>query len=416
VTVAWRILEVDRSAAPPEWREARIGELVDLVNGFPFDSATFDTTGALPLVRIRDLGTDPMETWVPEPVPPAVVLRNGDLVVGMDGDFNVAWWSKGPAALNQRLCRLRARQGKAVQRYLYYALPRVLKVINDLTYYTTVKHLASGDLLSEKVLLPSVEEQQRIADYLDYETARIDELIAEHRLHFDLLEERFRALLVTTLVRRSPDESRRPTRLKFLFEYERNGYWGEEAKGDSNDVLCVRVADFDRRTFTAGPNATTIRNVLPTQRLPRLLQRGDVLLEKSGGTDDKPVGCAVSYDGDEPAICSNFIATLRPSDAVDLRWAALLLAAHYSARLNAPFVKQTIGIQNLDSASYLGLRVWVPSIAAQRKEADRLDAYRRHISATQDEVNTQVRLLQEHRQALVTHAVTHGIDGLPGVA
>jgi type I restriction enzyme S subunit len=65
----------------------------------------------MPLVRIRDLFAKEFSTYVTGPIPPSVVLRDGDIVIGMDGDFETVLWRRGPAALNQRLCLLRPRDG-----------------------------------------------------------------------------------------------------------------------------------------------------------------------------------------------------------------------------------------------------------------------------------------------------------------
>jgi len=103
------------------------------------------------------------------------MIRDDDIVIGMDGDFNLVTWTRGPAALNQRLCALRPREDVDM-RFLAYYLPHVLSVINDLTFSTTVKHLSSMDVLGERLLLPPLSEQRRIADFLDTETGRVDSL------------------------------------------------------------------------------------------------------------------------------------------------------------------------------------------------------------------------------------------------
>ena len=72
--------------------------MVELTNGYPFDSSLFAAEGDYPLVRIRDLVPGELSTWVSGKVPENVILQDGDIVVGMDGDFNVAWWDKGPGA------------------------------------------------------------------------------------------------------------------------------------------------------------------------------------------------------------------------------------------------------------------------------------------------------------------------------
>jgi type I restriction enzyme S subunit len=178
------------------WPVRRVGDLVRLTNGYPFDSASFGPDGELPLVRIRDLSAEEYSTYVSGPVPPSVVLRDGDIVIGMDGDFETALWQRGPAALNQRLCLLRPRDGVDA-RFIAYALPMHLKIINDLTYATTVKHLSSFDVLAVRLPIPDYSRQRAIADYLDAETTQVDRLVQARRRLGDLLRERRRNLIMT---------------------------------------------------------------------------------------------------------------------------------------------------------------------------------------------------------------------------
>ncbi|NLG47328.1 restriction endonuclease subunit S, partial [Gordonia sp. (in: high G+C Gram-positive bacteria)] len=195
------------------WTERRVGDLGNLINGYPFDAKEFSNQGDVPLVRIRDINSDQFETFIPRgSVPATAYVSDGDVVIGMDGDFNVAYWSRGRAALNQRLCILRPI-GESDTRFLAYALPSHLKVINDLTYSTTVKHLSSAQVRAIRLLAPSLEEQRTIADFLDRETARIDTLIEEQQRLIALLALRRRAVLdeATTAV------SGPQVRLKYLF-------------------------------------------------------------------------------------------------------------------------------------------------------------------------------------------------------
>ena len=87
-----------------------------------------------------------------------------------------------------------------------------------------------------------------------------------------------------------------------------NGIWGDDASEDDNDIPCVRVADFDRVALRVDLSEPTIRSVTPKERAGRLLLRGDLLLEKSGGGETQPVGCVVLYDEAQSAVCSNFVA------------------------------------------------------------------------------------------------------------
>lgn len=96
-------------------------------------------------------------------------------------------------------------------------------------------------------------------------------------------------------------------RLKWTTAGSRNGIWGNEPDGE-NDIICVRVADFDRTGLSVRIEEPTMRAVLPNERRGRVLQRGDLLIEKSGGGDLQPVGVVVQFEHDESAVCSNFVA------------------------------------------------------------------------------------------------------------
>ena len=179
---------------PEHWIYGRLGDYVKLINGFPFDSQNFDREVGTPLIRIRDILNNFTEVnWAGKDITEAAV-RAGDILIGMDGDFNVAWWSGPRAMLNQRVCCLRAKD-ILNQRYLFYLVGYPLRVINDVTYATTVKHLSSFDVLKIRLLLPRYSEQTAIAAFLDRETARIDFLIEKKQRQIELLQEKRSALI-----------------------------------------------------------------------------------------------------------------------------------------------------------------------------------------------------------------------------
>ena len=191
---------------PVHWEVKRLVDRATLVNGFPFDSKLFDRFHGTPLVRIRDLFNPATEVkWSGDPVPEAEI-RDGDILIGMDGDFGVSWWAQGPAFLNQRLCCARARSVHIGQRFLFYCLPFPLKALNDVTYATTVKHLSSLDVLKFRLPLPPLKEQRAISAFLDRETAKIDGLVARKERLIELLQEK-RTALITHAVTRGLDQN-----------------------------------------------------------------------------------------------------------------------------------------------------------------------------------------------------------------
>ena len=165
--------------------ETILGECVEITNGFAFDSELFSTQrNGLPIARIRDVVRGHSETFYTGDFPNSVVIANGDLLVGMDGEFNVGRWNGGRAVLNQRVCKVVAKQGLIDQQYLKHLLPRILQRIEDATPFVTVKHLSSEDLKQEVISLPDLAEQKRIAAILE----RADRLRRLRRYGLEMAE------------------------------------------------------------------------------------------------------------------------------------------------------------------------------------------------------------------------------------
>jgi type I restriction enzyme S subunit len=188
-----------------------------------------------------------------------------------------------------------------------------------------------------------------------------------------------------------------------------NGIWGNEPNG-RDDLPCVRVADFDRQSLRVRLAHPTIRAITPSERGRRLLKKGDLLLEKSGGGDQQPVGVVVLYEHDVPAVCSNFVARMPLSDGFDSCYVTYLHAFLYAIRLNIRSIKQTIGIQNLDSAAYLSESVAFPPLNEQELIARYLDYMDRDIRQCIRGKQKLIKLLEEQKRGIVHRTVTHGLD------
>jgi len=190
----------------------------------------------------------------------------------------------------------------------------------------------------------------------------------------------------------------------------KNGIWGEESQQNDDDIPCVRVADFDRQRLRVELNEPTIRNVSQHEREGRVLSRGDLLLEKSGGGELQPVGCVVLYDDAGQAVCSNFVARVQIAPRMSASFWRYFHAAAYAVRLNTRSIKQTSGIQNLDQQQYFDERAGFPPHAEQTLIAEFLDRETAKIDALAGEQSRLIELLKEKRQALISYAVTKGLN------
>lgn len=200
----------------------------------------------------------------------------------------------------------------------------------------------------------------------------------------------------------------KPMRLKDAVEGCSNGIWGDESKGDGNDTPIIRVADFDRLNRRVFPHQT-VRSVPFDQRSSRELLPGDLLIEKSGGGELQPVGMVVEYQGEAGSVCSNFVARMRPRHFASGRFLTYLHAHLYDRSLTKLSIKQSTGIQNLDSGAYLAERCFLPPLVEQLAIASYLDAETARIDALIEEKQRLIDLLLELRGGVIRER-TAGLD------
>jgi type I restriction enzyme S subunit len=183
---------------PASWSRIHLGSAVKIAPGFPFDARLFGSSDGTPLIRIRNLLRGCTDLRVSGRIPEDAWVDDGDLIVGMDGDFNSAIWRGGKAALNQRLCCLRPR-GRLETAYLALVVPFALKYINNLTFSTTVKHLSVFDLRRLRFPIPDRDEQLAIVTAVIERTEGLDATVARIDAEIGLIEE-YRDAIVTAAV------------------------------------------------------------------------------------------------------------------------------------------------------------------------------------------------------------------------
>ena len=170
----------------------KLTDICDIQYGYAFDSKCFtDDSCYPPLVRIRDVKRGYSETYYSGDYPKEYVLASGDLLVGMDGEFNIARWKCDGALLNQRVCKLIAKKGTN-EEYLRFAMTKALKEIERRTAFVTVKHLSAKELNKLQLSVPDLSKQNRVAEIL----SRLEKVIDFRRQELQKLDNLIKARFV----------------------------------------------------------------------------------------------------------------------------------------------------------------------------------------------------------------------------
>ena len=367
--------------------------------GTPWVSIGDMSDGAVVTTTERELTADGLRDRRLEVGPPGTLLFAMYASVGAVAELGVE------AAWNQALLGLRPERGRADPRFVRYWLEHLRPSLAGLVRSNTQDNLNAEQVGNFPFPVAAVEQQRAIADFLDTETARIDALITKKRRMIDLLEERVEGTVSAALW----SGEFTPTRLKFLCGLPTSGNRDHSSfTPDDEGVPCLR-----------GLNVRPGR--LETQDLLRIssddharlaqtrLQPGDLVIVRSGNAGS----AAVIPDSFGDVNCVDLVVVRR------------------SARLDPSFLEYVVNSreaqEQVKSKSAGALLTHfnavdagdlvVPLVALEDQTAivARLDREVGQLRSIASRLAQQVDLLQEHRQALITAAVTGELE-VPGVA
>lgn len=141
-------------------------KILTIQSGFAFESKHFNEESGYPIIRIRDIKTNKTKTKYSGEIKSDYIVSNGDLLIGMDGEFNSTIWNGGEALLNQRVCRLHSFKG-CLKEYVALLIPKKLKDIESSTYAVTVKHISAKQIYAIEIPLPPLEIQKEIVSEIE---------------------------------------------------------------------------------------------------------------------------------------------------------------------------------------------------------------------------------------------------------
>lgn len=306
-------------------------------------------------------------------------------------------------------------------RYFRYQLVAGRSDLESLGQGSTFLELSTDAFATSPVDCPPVATQRAIADFLDRETARINGLVAKKGRLLRVLEDLLESMLARAL--------------RISFDAERQGTrvlpGGLEASPDS-EVLSLKQAgvrvctgpfgtQFSAHEYVADGipmiNPTHIKNgrVVPdanatvaqsaAARLSRhATEVGDIVLGRKGDV------------GRSALITLAERGWIVGSDSIAIRAVgSRLLPEYLDALLQLDIIRQQLEatstgatLANVNESTLLRLQVPVPSRLEQSARVREAKAVRRHDAELRQHLRSQIQLIEEHRQALITTSVTSG--------
>ena len=139
---------------PEGWTRRKLPEIAKIQYGFAFDSAFFNTNRkGLPIVRIRNIPSGYSNDWTTQDADSRYQIEDGDILIGMDGEFYINIWCGGKAYLVQRSCCVKAHSPE-FNGYLEQALKEPIAELQNGIIGATVAHLGKKHLDAIDIILP----------------------------------------------------------------------------------------------------------------------------------------------------------------------------------------------------------------------------------------------------------------------
>jgi type I restriction enzyme S subunit len=190
--------------------------------------------------------------------------------------------------------------------------------------------------------------------------------------------------------------------LESLLKISIGGIWGEENGISEIDVDVVRVTELKAHGVIE-PSTAAKRSITKKQLLSRALEVGDLLLEKSGGGPNTPVG-RVGYvlSIDKPTVCSNFMQLMRPdTEQVLPLYLHLFLTFIHSNGETIPLQTSTTNIRNIKTPDYMAVKVPIPSLSEQEKIVEFLEEQLSRLDAALASVNAVRKKAARFRRSIL---------------
>jgi len=160
---------------PKGWKSVALDNFASVRYGAPFASKLFNVSAVgSPLIRIRDLKNQSIATWTTDRLAKGFFVKAGQLLVGMDGEFNPTLWFGEDSLVNQRICLIDNNQ-EISSLYLYFSLLPIMKRIEHGSTGSTVIHLGKSDIDAIRIMHPGIE---LLENYKTIVSPMLDEIVS----------------------------------------------------------------------------------------------------------------------------------------------------------------------------------------------------------------------------------------------
>jgi type I restriction enzyme S subunit len=247
------------------------------------------------------------------------------------------------------------------------------------------KLLTADALRAIPIALPPLVEQHRIVELI--------QSVDDARQILASAVASIRATRQAVLLSMLDDLDAPAQPVESLLSHVIGGAWGQSPGLNDVDVSALGLRAFGDDDVTVSPRFCTSRSLSRDRWVDRALRRDDIILERSGGAEDKPVGRVLLADEDmQSVVPTDFMRLLRVDRSRVLpRFVFWWLWARYQRGDTIAFQAKTTNIRNLRVGDYLRLPILVPARDEQSRVVGVAEAFSHCFFAAQRQAESLAR-------------------------
>lgn len=361
-----RLDELIQQYCPDGVEYVRFVDYANVLYGCPFDAAQFTNDSSyIPLIRIRDVLSGKAGTYYKGEYPHDYIIKKGDILVGMDGNFNLGIWDDIDGLLCQRVCKLYTKdETRLLNGFIRHYMKPVFRQIEESTPGGSVKHLSAKAINSIHIPLPPLPVQEEIVRVLDAFT----ELQAELQAELQKRKQQYNYYRDNLL----SFKGRTDVEWKKLGEIASIKTGRRFVRTDIREsgVPCFHYGDI--YTYY-GLTATQTKGYLDKELAKKLrfAQPNDVVVV-CAGENDMDIGVGVAWLGDKPAVVHDACCILHHNQSP--RYISHFLRTHNYHLQMKKYVKNG-KISSLPASGLAEALIPLPSFEEQERIAAILDRF-----------------------------------------
>jgi type I restriction enzyme S subunit len=293
---------------------------------------------------------------------------------------------------------------------------------------SSMQNIAKDDFLSINLLLPSFDEQQKIANFLDHETAKIDTLIDKQQQLIKLLKEKRQAVISHAVTRGlNPDAPMKDSGVQWLDEVPE--HWGvvklkhiiselesgcsvnaSDIPAQENEIGILKTSCVYTRSFRVNENKTVIKEDLTRVKCP--IRKDAIIISRMNTPELVGASAIVDIEKDNIYLPDRLWQTVFDSSiSINSKFLSFFMMINgFRNQISLAAEGASSSMQNIAKGDYLAINTLLPPITEQNSIVIELE---RRLCKFYDLVkyaDLTVTLLQERRTALISAAVTGKID------